>query len=516
MMGGRGDIDDPDDYGDPGIYVEEVTPGSSVERSMEAGDQILKIGNVPVLDVPLYVALNLIRAADERIVIHILKHPDNMMLQIPEDSDDSGPNLEDEVEDEVGELAEVSSTMSKFSKASKGSKSSKVSNSTVVMMDETDMGEEVEVGFMSGRPGHLDDLDFEFAGGKDQPFLPKNGGIFITRVKFGSILEEAIVPGDRIIKLEGVDVTNVPQFTVTNLIRASHGKAKVTVRKANKQQINKSVFTEGDDVDVCVNTLGAKDEMIVEIRTGQRGRRGPIGFKITGGRDRPCIPGDPGIFIKAVKPGSKIEKILNPGDKILKVDGVNVTNATQGKVMDLIKFADRRVLLHIKKVSHDQLEKKNSSNVSQKFDAEKLEEYANAFEGYCKGTNQKIEASVLPRLCRALGFNLTAKDVEYMATANHNGTGRITFPEFLQMITYISSHQQKDADILEAFGVFDPEGQGYFSVNELKEAFQLMPGYTSISEDEMENILKIADSNNDGKVYYQDFKDLVLPIFHRY
>lgn len=42
-MGGRIDWDDPDHNGDPGIYVEEVNPGSSVERSMEAGDQILKV-----------------------------------------------------------------------------------------------------------------------------------------------------------------------------------------------------------------------------------------------------------------------------------------------------------------------------------------------------------------------------------------------------------------------------------------------------------------------------------------
>lgn len=31
------------------------------------------------------------------------------------------------------------------------------------------------------------------------------------------------------------------------------------------------------------------------------------------------MPGDPGVFIKSVKPGSKVEKILKPGDKLLKV-----------------------------------------------------------------------------------------------------------------------------------------------------------------------------------------------------
>ena len=49
------------------------------------------------------------------------------------------------------------------------------------------------------------------------------------------------------------------------------------------------------------------------------GRLGKLGLKINGGRDRPCVPGDPGIFITTVKRGSVFDKILGPGDKILKV-----------------------------------------------------------------------------------------------------------------------------------------------------------------------------------------------------
>ena len=49
------------------------------------------------------------------------------------------------------------------------------------------------------------------------------------------------------------------------------------------------------------------------------GRIGKLGLKINGGRDRPCVPGDPGIFITAVKRGSVLEKVVGPGDKILKV-----------------------------------------------------------------------------------------------------------------------------------------------------------------------------------------------------
>ena len=49
------------------------------------------------------------------------------------------------------------------------------------------------------------------------------------------------------------------------------------------------------------------------------GRIGKLGLKISGGRDRPVVPGDPGIFITTVKRGSLLHKVLGPGDKILKV-----------------------------------------------------------------------------------------------------------------------------------------------------------------------------------------------------
>ena len=54
--------------------------------------------------------------------------------------------------------------------------------------------------------GHLDDMDFEFAGGKDKPFIPKNSGLFITSIKLGSILEEKVSIGDKIITVNNVKI----------------------------------------------------------------------------------------------------------------------------------------------------------------------------------------------------------------------------------------------------------------------------------------------------------------------
>ena len=58
---------------------------------------------------------------------------------------------------------------------------------------------------------------------------------------------------------------------------------------------------------------------ITEPNSPFAGRLGSLGFKIAGGKDKPCVPGDPGIFIQRVKQGSPVHGILSTGDKILKV-----------------------------------------------------------------------------------------------------------------------------------------------------------------------------------------------------
>lgn len=42
-------------------------------------------------------------------------------------------------------------------------------------------------------------------------------------------------------------------------------------------------------------------------------------MEITGGNDEHYIPGNPGIFISWIKPGSDADKVLRPGCQITKV-----------------------------------------------------------------------------------------------------------------------------------------------------------------------------------------------------
>ena len=48
------------------------------------------------------------------------------------------------------------------------------------------------------------------------------------------------------------------------------------------------------------------------------------GFTLHGGFDNPRIPGDPGIFINHVIPGSSVDRKLRPGDRVLSVSKLKI------------------------------------------------------------------------------------------------------------------------------------------------------------------------------------------------
>ncbi|XP_015111709.1 protein lap4 isoform X2 [Diachasma alloeum] len=86
-------------------------------------------------------------------------------------------------------------------------------------------------------------------------------------------------------------------------------------------------------------------------------KEGSLGFSIIGGTDHSCTPfgsTEPGIFVSHVVPGGIAAKSgkLRMGDRILKVNGTDVTKAThQEAVMELLRPGDSIVLT----VQHDPL-----------------------------------------------------------------------------------------------------------------------------------------------------------------
>ncbi|XP_055300025.1 protein lap4-like isoform X17 [Sitodiplosis mosellana] len=120
------------------------------------------------------------------------------------------------------------------------------------------------------------------------------------------------------------------------------------------ETITKSTFTETVMTRVTDNHLG---EALISEEVILPKNKGSLGFSIIGGTDHSCVPfgaNEPGIFISHVVPGGIAANCgkLRMGDRILKVNGTDVTAAThQEAVMELLRPGDEIKLT----IQHDPL-----------------------------------------------------------------------------------------------------------------------------------------------------------------
>ncbi|XP_053682819.1 protein lap4-like isoform X7 [Sabethes cyaneus] len=120
------------------------------------------------------------------------------------------------------------------------------------------------------------------------------------------------------------------------------------------ETITKSTFTETVMTRVTDNRLL---EPLISEEVVLPKDQGSLGFSIIGGTDHSCTPfgsHEPGIFISHIVPGgiAALSGKLRMGDRILKVNGTDVTSAThQEAVMELLRPCDEIKLT----VQHDPL-----------------------------------------------------------------------------------------------------------------------------------------------------------------
>ena len=80
------------------------------------------------------------------------------------------------------------------------------------------------------------------------------------------------------------------------------------------------------------------------------------------------------------------------------------------------------------------------------------------------------------------------------------GSGAIEFDEFLESLQTVMSPPSSD-DLSQAFAMMDQNGDGFLTKDEIKAG--LIKAGEPISDATVEEMLKAADQNNDGKVSYK-------------
>lgn len=87
------------------------------------------------------------------------------------------------------------------------------------------------------------------------------------------------------------------------------------------------------------------------------------------------------------------------------------------------------------------------------------------------------------------------------------GNGEIDFEEFLQMMSKKIKDTDTEEEIRDAFRIFDKDGNGLISANELK---QLMANLgEKLTDEELDEMMREADLNGDGHIDYEEFRFLM-------
>jgi len=138
------------------------------------------------------------------------------------------------------------------------------------------------------------------------------------------------------------------------------------------------------------------------------------------------------------------------------------------------------------------------------------QELKTAFELYSKGV-ESIPCKEVGYVLRSLGQNPTEDEViNLVCEAGCDWEGNFTCDDFLKVAVYAVQKQvNRLDDVRAAFRVFDNNGDGVISKNELKNAM-ISFGQT-FSPAEADEMFTEADLNADGKIDWEEFLQMMLP-----
>ena len=109
----------------------------------------------------------------------------------------------------------------------------------------------------------------------------------------------------------------------------------------------------------------------------------------------------------------------------------------------------------------------------------------------------------------SMGQNPTNEEIkEMMEEADLNKDGKIDFEEFLSLMTRNSPETQTEDEVINAFRVFDKEGNGLISSAELKHI--MMTIGDKMTEEEADEMVNEADIDEDGMINYEEFVRMMM------
>jgi calmodulin len=122
----------------------------------------------------------------------------------------------------------------------------------------------------------------------------------------------------------------------------------------------------------------------------------------------------------------------------------------------------------------------------------------------------EITAKELGEIMRSLGQDPSDGELQDMVNeVDTDKTGTIDFQEFLAMMSIQLPASDFEHEMRMAFQVFDRDGNGTISSDELRLVMSQLG--ENLTDREIEEMVQEADKNGDGSIDYDEFVQLLSP-----
>ena len=139
-------------------------------------------------------------------------------------------------------------------------------------------------------------------------------------------------------------------------------------------------------------------------------------------------------------------------------------------------------------------------NVSQN----KLKEYKNIFDLFDSNKDGNVNSLELANILKSININVSDEEIkEIIEELELEGNNEVNFENFVSIVNRREKDVDNEEEVLKAFKLFDKEGNGLININELKN-IMLSVG-KNIKEEEINDMLKEADTDMDGYINYEEF-----------
>lgn len=132
------------------------------------------------------------------------------------------------------------------------------------------------------------------------------------------------------------------------------------------------------------------------------------------------------------------------------------------------------------------------------------QEVREAFDLFDSDGSGTIDVKELKVAMRALGFEPRKEEMKKMISeVDKEATGRISFNDFLAVITQKMAEKDSKEEILKAFRLFDDDETGKISFKNLKRVANELG--ESLTDEELQEMIDEADRDGDGEVNEEEF-----------